>query len=70
MSAPDDPWPLLLRPLRTLAQTGDRGLGDIVERVVGPVGGDAYKAWHERVLKRACGCEARQASLNALYPLA
>lgn len=65
--APD--WPLLLRPLKARAQPGDRGLGDIVARVVGPVGGNTFKAWHNRVLKRACGCEARQEALNAQFPL-
>ena len=62
-------WPLLLRPLKLLARDGDRGLGDIVARTVGPAGGDAFKAWHLRAFGRDCGCGDRQASLNARYPL-
>lgn len=63
------PWPLLLQPLKLLAQPGDKGLGDIVDRVIGPAGGDAYKAWYEKIFKTSCGCKKRQDNLNGRYPL-
>lgn len=60
---------MLLRPLKLRARAGDRGLGDIVAREVGPVGGDVFKAWFKAVLGRSCGCEARQEALNQRYLL-
>lgn len=62
-------WPMLLRPLKLLAKEGDKGLGDIVERTVGPIGGDAYKIWYERIFGKPCGCSERRDSLNLDYPL-
>lgn len=66
---PPDPWPMSLVPLKLLAQTGDKGLGDIVARTVGPVGGDAFKAWWLKTFGVPCGCDGRQEWLNAKYPL-
>ncbi len=61
-------WPIFLRPMSLLAQTGDAGLGDIVARMVGPIGGDSYKAWAGKTFG-GCGCWERQQDLNTLYPL-
>lgn len=66
---PTPNWPLLLQPLRLLAKPGDKGLGDIVARTVGPIGGAAYKIWYERIFGRPCGCSERQNTLNLEYPL-
>ena len=62
-------WPILLRPMKLLAQPRDTGLGDIVERVIGPVGGDAYKIWYKATFGRTCGCTKRKDNLNERYPL-
>lgn len=62
-------WPLMLRPLKLLAQPGDKGLGDIVERVVGPVGGEAYKKWYLQMFGKPCGCTKRKDNLNQFFPL-
>lgn len=62
-------WPLALRPLKLLAQPGDKGLGDIVERVIGPVGGEAYKKWYLKVFGKPCGCTRRKDNLNERFPL-
>lgn len=62
-------WPVLLQPLKLLAKDGDRGLGDIVARLVGPIGGDAYKVWYEKIFGRKCGCSERQETLNEDFPL-
>lgn len=62
-------WPLILMPLKLLAQTGDRGLGDIALRVIGPVTSDAFKAWHLAVFGKPCGCSARQENWNRDFPL-
>ena len=60
--AKSQPWPLVLLPLKLLAQPGDKGLGDIVDRTVGPLGGEAFKAWYLRVFGESCGvrCHAGQ----------
>lgn len=62
-------WPLLLQPLKLLAKGGDRGLGDIIERVVGPIGGEAYKKWHLKIFGTSCSCSERRDSLNVDFPL-
>jgi len=67
LKGPD--WPLLLRPFKLLAKPEDRGLGDIIERVIGPIGGDAYKSWHQNIFGKPCSCTERQESLNRDYPL-
>lgn len=62
-------WPIFLKPFKLLAQPGDKGLGDIVARTVGPIGGDAYKAWYKTIFNRTCGCTERQDQLNQRYSL-
>jgi hypothetical protein len=62
-------WPLILLPLKLLAQPGDRGLGDIVERTIGPIGGEIYKSWYKRIFGKPCGCQERKENLNSEYPL-
>lgn len=62
-------WPVLLRPMKLLAQPQDKGLGDIVERTIGPVGGDAYKLWYKVTFGKTCGCTKRKDNLNERYPL-
>ena len=62
------PWPIWARPFRLLSRSGDRGLGDTITRIVGPIGGDAFKAWHLAMFGVPCGCEGRQESLNREFP--
>lgn len=63
------PWPILARPLKLMAKPDDRGLGDIVARIVGPIGGDAFKVWFVKAFGRDCGCADRQQWLNIHFPL-
>ena len=62
-------WPLILQPMKLLAQPGDKGLGDILARKIGPIGGDAFKAWYKATFGKSCGCDPRQESWNKKYPL-
>ena len=62
-------WPLVLQPMKLLAKPEDTGLGDIVERLIGPIGGEAFKAWYLKTFGKACGCEMRKESWNRRYPL-
>lgn len=66
---PAKEWPFLARPLKLLAKEGDLGLGDVVARVIGPVGGDAFKEWFKKIFGRECRCADRQAWLNRRFPL-
>lgn len=58
-----------LNMLKVMAKNGDRGLGDIVARVVGPIGGEAFKRWFQKLFGRSCGCQERQDEWNVQYPL-
>jgi hypothetical protein len=62
-------WPIALRGLRLFAKPGDRGAGDIIARVLGPIGGNVFKKWWKKATGRNCGCNSRQAKLNRRYPL-
>lgn len=63
-------WPLILRPMKLLAKSTDRGLGDIIERTIGPIGGEAYKQWYEKIFGKPCKkCDKRQNNLNIRFPL-
>jgi hypothetical protein len=63
-------WPIFLRPMKLMAKDGDKGLGDIVERVIGPIGGEAYKLWYKTTFGKECAaCLKRKGDLNLRYPL-
>jgi len=64
-----EPWPLVLGPLKLLAKEGDRGAGDIIARVIGPIGGEAFKKWYRQLFGADCGCGKRQEFLNLKWPL-
>lgn len=62
-------WPFFLAPMRLLATQADRGLGDVVGRIIGPLGGTAFETWHLKTFGKPCSCGDRRATLNARYPL-
>jgi len=62
-------WPIAMIPIKLMAKPGDRGAGDIIARIIGPLGGEAFKAWYKKIFGRECGCNARQDAWNAIYPL-
>lgn len=62
-------WPVILNVLKSQAQPGDRGAGDIIARLVGPIGGDKFKAWYLHLFGKDCGCGDRQEALNQRWPL-
>ncbi len=66
---PSPDWGFLLNPLKLVAKEGDKGLGSIVERVVGPIGGSAFKIWFRRIFGRDCGCKERKEDWDLTYPL-
>ena len=58
-------WATLLAAKKT---PEDKGIGDTIARLIGPIGGDAYKRWFSKITGKPCGCEQRQDRLNALFP--
>jgi len=70
LAVPRDQWPLWARLASALAKDGDKGIGDTIARTIGPVGGDAFKAWYQKVVGQDCGCGDRAAWLSARFPYA
>ena len=58
----------LVEWLKLFAIESDRGVGDIVERMLSKVGGRAIKMSLKK-LGVNCGCTNRQEALNKKYPL-
>lgn len=63
-----EPWPFWARMVQKMATSTDAGVGDTIARVIGPLGGDAWKTWYTKITGHSCGCEERQEVLNQLYP--
>ncbi len=61
-------WPTWAKMMRMVRQHGEAGLGDTIARLIGPIGGDVFKAWYLRTTGQDCGCGGRQDVLNARYP--
>jgi hypothetical protein len=60
-------WPRLARWIERRRINSDMGLGDTVHRLLTRFGGDRFS----RLLEQAglhCGCDRRQAWLNARFP--
>lgn len=66
---PRNDWPLWAKAMALLAKPEDVGIGDVIARTIGPVGGDKFKAWYAATFNRSCGCAERQESFNIQYPL-
>ena len=64
---PREKWPWSVRIIARLKQNGEQGIGDTLARLIAGVGGEQYKALMEAI-GVDCGCAARQAHLNAIYP--
>jgi hypothetical protein len=60
-------WPLLIKMVADFKQPGDIGVGDTLERLLRDMGGAQFKL----AMKAAgipCGCDNRQAWMNARFP--
>lgn len=67
---PREKWPLACRGVAKRAIAADKGVGDTLERLAGKVGGRKFKRIFKRITGLGCGCDDRQAWLNARYPYA
>ncbi len=69
ISIPRDKWPMWTKALAKFATPEDKGIGDVVARMIGEENSAQFKAWHLATFGRSCGCNGRQARLNLQYPL-
>lgn len=66
---PRDEWPLWAKALALISTDQDKGIGDVVERTIGPVASEAFKVWYKRLFAKSCECDHRKEKWNAAYPL-
>lgn len=66
---PREQWPLWAKAMALVASPEDKGLGDTVERIIGPVASNAFKAWHKATFGKPCSCSERKDRWNSQYPL-
>jgi len=59
---------MVARGLIIVRSEQDKGVGDTLARLVGPIGGEAYKAWFKKTFGKSCGCSEDQAYLNEKFP--
>jgi hypothetical protein len=68
IEVPRQDWPMWAKMIAAKARPEDRGVGDTIERTLGPVGGDAFKRWYQDIFGRSCGCGTRRDLFNLQYP--
>jgi hypothetical protein len=66
---PRTEWPVWAKLLSMVATSEDKGVGSVIERTIGPFGGNAFKVWYAATFGKSCGCSERRESFDAQYPL-
>lgn len=66
---PRSKWPIWARALRQFSNPEDKGIGDVVLRIIGNENSESFKAWHQKLFGNPCNCNGRLKRWNALYPL-
>lgn len=62
-------WPIWAKALKQFATPEDKGIGDVVARMIGDENSATFKAWHLATFGRPCGCPERRELWNRQYPL-
>lgn len=62
-------WPVWARVLRQFSKPEDKGIGDVVLRIIGNENSESFKAWHMNIFGKPCNCNGRLNRWNVLYPL-
>lgn len=65
----EEHWPIWAKALRQFSVPEDKGIGDVVARIIGNENSAKFKAWYEVTFNRKCGCIGRQKQWNLRYPL-
>ena len=62
-------WPIWARIMKQFSKPEDKGIGDVVARIIGNENSQAFKSWHLLTFGKTCGCAGRQAKWNKQFPL-
>jgi len=62
-------WPMWAKAMKVLSTKEDKGIGDVVRRVIGEENSDRFKKWFRKTFNRDCGCDGRLSEWNQKYPL-
>jgi hypothetical protein len=62
-------WPVWAKALNQFSKPEDKGIGDVIARMIGDENSEAFKMWYRGTFGKACGCARRQAKWNLMYPL-
>ncbi len=62
-------WPLWAKAFKQFATPDDKGIGDVVARMIGDENSAKFKVWHLAIFRRTCRCNGRQNLWNMKYPL-
>ncbi len=66
---PRKDWPLWAKALAQFSKPEDKGIGDVVRRIIGEENSEAFKKWFKATTGKDCGCAGRHRRLNIEYPL-
>lgn len=66
---PRKDWPIWAKALAQFAKPEDKGIGDVVARMIGDENSAAFKNWFKLTFGKDCGCNGRQKLWNQTYPL-
>jgi hypothetical protein len=62
-------WPIWAKALKQFSASDDKGIGDVVARMIGDENSMKFKAWYLATFGRSCGCTGRRERWNKQYPL-
>ncbi len=66
---PRKDWPLWAKALAQFSKPEDKGIGDVVRRMIGEENSETFKKWFKATTGKDCGCTGRQRRWNIEYPL-
>jgi len=68
-SIPTNEWPIWAKAISQFSTPNDKGIGDVVARMIGDEASAKFKAWHIATFGRPCNCANRKERWNRQYPL-
>ncbi len=66
---PRKEWPVWAKAISKFAKPEDKGIGDVVRRMIGEENSETFKKWFKATTGKDCGCTGRQRRWNIEYPL-
>ena len=64
---PRHEWPAWAKVVALAKNDSDIGVGDTVERTIGPIASEAFKSWFHKITGRPCACNFRKDKWNNEY---